>query len=179
VQLELDDPAVIGPFSVRFEVVLDAALELTLTIANTGDRAVPCQAMLHTYFAVRSAPRTVVHGLEAVPYLPKGGDAFTQDSQPVTIGSGISRRYHDLSGPVTIDDGSRRIQVTAERGTEAVLWNPGAETAAGFDDFPASEWARMLCFETGSLTAEQVEPGGTRTIRTLIRHDAEGLRYQS
>jgi glucose-6-phosphate 1-epimerase len=54
-----------------------------------------------------------------------------------------------------------------------VLWNPGAEIAQGFPDFPDDGWPGMVCFESGAIrsAAPRVEPGDTHSLAVTVAVD--------
>lgn len=157
-----------------FELVLTAraqgqALDLEITVRNTGDVAWTFTAALHSYFTVGDAG-TVISGLggraasdnadnNATFVLGAPGDAL-RALEPRDIS------VEGASGPVALEDPELgRLVVTANGFPDRVVWNPGP--GHGLGDVPEGAEAGFVCIEPAVLEPVELLPGSvwTGTVR--------------
>ncbi|MGQ4548449.1 D-hexose-6-phosphate mutarotase [Dermabacteraceae bacterium P13077] len=155
-----------GGFAYRYRLGLSHALTLELSITAL-DEAVPplAEAALHTYLRVGDVSQVSVSGLASAPaedktgkgLAPRGEDGLLPipaHTDAVFATGDAARTVHD---PVL----GRSITLTSQGAGSTIVWNP-------YQDGPdLSEWQKMLCLESGSVTtsAWPVRKGETKTIR--------------
>lgn len=162
-----------GPFHLRHAVRLSPGdddrptLELDLQVHNPGQAAYDVELALHTYLGVGDVEQVQIEGLDAVDYLDKVTGSRRRQEGPVRL-TGETDRVYEHSGPVRVHDpvGARTVEVTPRGAAQTVVWNPGAQQAAGIFDLTDGSWRRFVCVETAA-TGEQaltLDPGQTRTL---------------
>lgn len=166
-RLELADPEWSGLLAtVRIEISATLRIELTLI---AGAQATEVESALHTYFAVGDVRESSVAGLGGIGYLDNTRDLESgeQEAGDLVPAPPLDRIYetagHDLE--IRTADG-RRIRSAAEGTNRTVVWNPGADGAAGLDDMPTDAWPQFLCVEPAVCKdgAVSLSPGEAHTI---------------
>ena len=68
----------------------------------------------------------------------------------------------------------RRVRVSASGCRALVVWNPGADLAAGLPDVPGDAWRRFVCIEPANAgpDARTLVPGETHRLRQTIERVA-------
>jgi D-hexose-6-phosphate mutarotase len=167
------------PFRLTLLVTVGAELTVELCIDNPGSQPLHCEEALHTYLAVAAVGQVGIAGLQGTSYLDKVRDLarFRQD-QPLTISSEVDRVYLNTTATVQISDpaGARTLTISKRGSSATVVWNPGAQKAAGMTDIGAGEWQGLLCVETANVKdhALTIPPGGQH--RTSMTLSATALR---
>lgn len=160
-------------FALELTVALGAALDVALTMRNTGDAPLICGGALHSYFAVAAVTQARIIGLEGARYLDQLTGAEHTQVGAVTIGAEVDRVYHDGGARCAIEDAGlgRRIVVGKAGSRTTVVWNPWAEKARRLADFGDDEYHGMLCVETAMALDDSVTlaPGDEHTLRATIR----------
>lgn len=149
---------------VRFEAQ-GQALAISLSVRNAGDTDLHFTAALHSYLRVAGIDATTLAGLERVPYLDATADrAMSPENQVehadlLRFGPEIDRIYR-TPGPLLLRDGVRALSIAAEGFTDTVVWNPGADKAAGLSDLGEGEWRAFVCVEAAVVSAPiRLAPG--------------------
>ncbi|MER5813095.1 D-hexose-6-phosphate mutarotase [Streptomyces sp. NPDC002033] len=131
-----------------------------IDIEATGEHQ--STAALHTYLAVGSLGGATVSGLGghyrdnllAVDVHDAGGE--------VTPTGHIERVYTapEAVSVVRDEDLGRVVRLAHREASDVVVWNPGAELAAGMADLTDEDHLRFVCVETGRVnTALESAPG--------------------
>lgn len=152
------------------EVIVGEALDVSLHTVNRSDRTVSLTQALHTYFRVGDVREARIDGLQGLRYLDKlrGFGKFAQDA-PWRF-EGACDRIYLRSGPRhRIDDPvlGRAIVVESRSSASTVVWNPGAQGIAAFDDVPPADWHQFLCVEAGNCAPVDrlsLAPGARSTL---------------
>ncbi len=161
-------------FELRYRASVGAALEMALTVHNTGAAPFTFEEALHTYLSVEDVRRVCVHGLAGKDYLDKvrGGRRFTEGSAPLTITQEVDRVYVGTRADVTVDDSAadRRLLVSKSDSDATVVWNPWIDRARALADFGDEEWPQMLCIESGNIgeSAVTLPPGAEHTMTAIV-----------
>lgn len=141
-------------FSLRYRVTVDRDLTLQLVHDDRSGRSRSISGCLHTYLRLDAA-RARVHGLDAV-----GFDKLTGADRRVEGPTSLSGPV-DLvvphSGPVTVEDGPRRLVIEGRGHRDVVLWNPGH---AEVSQLTPGEEADFGCVETAIVSSAVDVPGG-------------------
>lgn len=138
------------PFSARLSLRLSQQLELTLMVANTGTDTLPLSWALHSYHPVADLAATRVTGLDGCRYLDNTrGLAPAVQTGEVRFSGEIDRAYERV-GRTQVIEGNPRIVINGENCNSAIVWNPGAELAAGIGDIGAGNYAGFVCVERGA-----------------------------
>jgi glucose-6-phosphate 1-epimerase len=163
------------PYRLRYRVRLGQALEMALTVENTGTEPATFEEALHTYLAVRDVRQTAVGGLAGTSFVDKT-DALrrkTQGPEPIRIAAETDRVYLRTTAACTVDDqaAGRRVVVEKEGSRTTVVWNPWIEKARAVPDLGDEEWQQMLCIETANALDDRLvlPPGGRHTLTTRLR----------
>lgn len=111
--------------------------------------------------------RTSVNGLGSTTYIDKVLDAseHQQSSPELRITGEVDRVYKSIKQNTTsiVENGKSRLDVTRDRLTDSVVWNPWIEKAKGMGDFePKDGYKNMVCVEVGAVDGwVKLEPGDT------------------
>lgn len=167
-------------FDLTYQVVLgdtynmDNALTLIMTVKNSGDKAFPFKAALHTYFGLPDIRRAAVLGLTGVTYVDSlRNNVREPEKRPEIFFERETDRIY-CAGPdrVAIRDDARNCFMAIEKDgmPDYVVWNPWIDKAKRMPDFGDDEWPFMLCVETGIIDAPRdLKPGESWTGRTTLR----------
>src|ERR1700761_7018030 len=115
-------------FVLVYEVVVGAALSLTLEVANVGDSPLTLEEALHAYYSVSDVRQVEVSGLGDTDYLDRADNAKPKHQGPgaIRFAGETDQLPMNTRSAVTISDpGWRRRIVIEKRGSEStVAWNP-------------------------------------------------------
>lgn len=154
---------------------------------NTGAEAFKFHTLQHTYFNVEDIGATTVAGLQGAQFLDKTSsdpEKLNLDERAVAdIGCFTDRVYvpGPLSDPLMITAPGGPISVskkaicttggaTSSMPSDAVVWNPWAEKAAGMADFEEGGHLRMLCVEPGLVSSfADLAPGASAALTQVIK----------
>jgi glucose-6-phosphate 1-epimerase len=166
-----------------------ARLTTTLTVTNTGDKAFPFQALLHTYFKVvgsssLKADQCFVEGLEgytvtdkvtlATPYQVAENVAISVTGEVDRVYTPPKRKDVVNVTVGTGNDTTVSMKATAQINgagvpVSCVVWNPFSAKAAGMADFGNDEYHDMLCVEPGILGDDKVlQPGNEAWLQQVV-----------
>ena len=168
------------PFEARLTITVGAALELRLTVANTGSESITFEEAFHTYLGVDDVRDCELAGLEDSAFVDRLADdeMLTPSRSALGITAETDRLY-EQPGTIRLLGPARRIDVTAAGSGNAVVWNPWIAKAAAMADFGDDEWSRMVCVETCNVREHAVtlDPGASATMAATFRvsRDQEGI----
>lgn len=129
------------------------ALDIELAVLNRGSTAFSFTAALHTYLRVEDIAAVRIVGLHGRRYRDsaRGNAEAVEASAAVAIAGEVDRVYFDTPSPLVIHEGKPQLAVGQIGFTDTVIWNPGAERAAGLADLEPDGWRRMLCVEAAAI----------------------------
>ncbi|MFA5043952.1 MAG: D-hexose-6-phosphate mutarotase [Kiritimatiellia bacterium] len=165
------------PFALQLTVSLGPALIIEFAVKNTGSAPFPFQTALHTYFQVADIAQTSLRGLQGAAFddfLAPGPTVETREV--VTFDRETDRIYLNAPDRVALDDrGNKRKIVIAKSGmSDVVVWNPWIEKSGRMEDFGDDEYRRMVCVETGCMSAPAVlAPGAQWSGQTTLTCENE------
>ena len=131
-------------FMFRLDIRVGRELTMTLSVANTGDDAMPLAFAFHTYFAVGDVTRTRVLGLDGVTYVDRldGQKRKTQSGELLVPGE-IQRLYYDV--PPASSGSKVRSPTIASRVAPSALWCGTAATTTARCRTSARAITRRMC----------------------------------
>ena len=160
-------------FALTLSIVVGLALEVTLTVANTGDIDFTYTAAMHSYFTVSDIEALSIRGLAGTAYLDNL-DNMKQKEQvgPIRFTGETDRIYVDTTAVCeVVDPGLNRIIWIDKQGSHStVVWNPWVEKARWMADFADNAYRKMVCVETANAAHDAVtlEPGEMRELTAVI-----------
>jgi glucose-6-phosphate 1-epimerase len=160
--------------NVRFKVVVDQQLRMTLDVRNPSSNPLRFEEALHTYFAVSDVRQVHVEGLGSQTFIDKtdGLKRKISPADPIRITGETDRVYVHTEGMCMIEDPiwRRRIKIEKSNSATTVLWNPWIEKARKMADFGDEEWRNMLCIETANAADNAVilAPGDTHSMSVTL-----------
>jgi glucose-6-phosphate 1-epimerase len=170
VSLQLrDDDATRALWPQAFELTLSLQLHgkqlaIELGCVNTGATSFAFSAALHSYFAVDDITTTRLEGLQGTRFLDTTCDREQVDDAPALAFDGVEiDRIHWGVGDraLTLRTPTGALRIEAEGFGDAVVWNPGAQKAAGLNDLSRGDEARFVCVEAAAIgVPPQLAPGG-------------------
>ena len=142
------------PFLAELQVSLDAALTITLSVTNNGDRAFSFTSALHTYYRVGGVSRASLQGLEGSWYLgvAPGGEpremhgALSFEGETDGVYAGVGDRLRVLDPAL-----GRALLIEKAGFADAVAWNPWIDKARALPDLGDDEYLEMLCVEPANI----------------------------
>ncbi len=157
-----------GSWKATYVVSFGAALQLSLTVENTGSTEFSYEEALHTYLTVGDITQVVVSGLAGSSYLdkaPGGADAVQEGDLTIT---GETDRVYQTTADVTVVDPvlGRSLVVSTSGSAQKVVWNPWIAKSAAMPDFGDDEWKTMICVEGANALDHAVvlAPGESHTL---------------
>lgn len=160
-RLVLDDDATtraLWPHAFRATLAVrlqPGALELRLSVLNTGDAAFSFTAALHSYLAVdRSAP-------------PRIGPL---EGRRLSVDGAVDRVFAGAGPCFALRHAGGGLVIEHDGFPDLVLWNPGPDGAAALPDLPDADWRAMLCVEAARVARPvRLAPGqGWRGRQRLV-----------
>ena len=132
------------------------ALQVTLSITNTGETSFSFTAALHTYFQVQDIQKTTVQGLQGRLYKNSatGQDDCLETNATIQIEAEVDRIYKNAPLQVTLQEPDHRVTVFNDNFKDTVVWNPWAEGGAKIADLEPQGYQRFVCIEAAAI----VEP---------------------
>jgi len=145
--------------------------DIELAVVNTGDTPFEFTAALHTYLRTADVLKLQLEGLQGVRYEDSLTGEFQQQwGDVMTVVTEVDRIYQGASGPLTLRELGRRLEIHTSGFPDAVVWNPGAEKSAQLKDLPADDWRKMLCVEAALVFEPALLPPGEEWsgMQTLV-----------
>lgn len=168
-QLEFNGQDAAFPYPARatFNIELGPTLSLTLTSTNLGETPLPLTQALHTYLRVGHWQQGTLSRLEDLPrwHLAEG-KPLPAVMAPYRLNVAPEDRFGPpLPGPLGWHDEllNRRIILVSENATHAVVWQPGAASAAGLGIPPALA-ENFVCIEPARLGDDVLAPGHSLSL---------------
>lgn len=176
-RLRDDETGAIG-VEATYRVTFGDSLTTTLTVTNTGERAIGYEVALHSYYAVSDIAAVSVSGLEGVAFEERAAGAepgFRTEESPVRFTGEVDRLYPAAGSRLLLmDEGARRTVSVESSGMAGwVVWNPHAEKAARLADFGDEEWRSMVCLEPANIgdSTVWILPGQSHESGVAVRVD--------
>jgi D-hexose-6-phosphate mutarotase len=150
-------------------------LEMKLTVTNTGESPLRCEAALHTYYIVSDVRQIAVEGLRGAEYLdkPDGNRRKTEHESAIRFTGETDRIYLNTESTCVIDDPGldRRIIVEKVGSKSTVVWNPFPARAGALGDLGADHWAGFVCIETANVNenALSLDSGRSHEMTARVR----------
>jgi glucose-6-phosphate 1-epimerase len=159
-------------FAAELTVTVEAdALDVALTVENTGDAPLAFTGALHTYLRVDDVADVAIEGLGGVRYqdATAGRAERVEEGAVLRLAGEVDRVYLDVPNDVTVREPRRSRVVSAEGFPDVVVWNPGADLAATLADLEPEGWRRFVCIEAAAVARPvAVAPGQRWTGRQRI-----------
>lgn len=152
-------------FQAELQVTLtDRSLEVAFSVLNTGSEVFSFTAALHTYFRVTAIENVSIAGLQNIRYLDKLKDNViaAETSERLLIDRPLDRIYYNTTDDLTLEEGERRLRISAQGMPDTVVWNPGRERCATIADLPDDAWRHFVCIEAAAIDLPiSLAPGAT------------------
>lgn len=136
-------------------------LSIELTTENLGTESIPLTQALHTYINVGDISQVSISGLEHSAYLDNLASLHRKPAtnEVITFTGEVDRIYDEVSGAITVTDGSfdRTITIETQGSNSAIVWNPWVDKARAMADFAEHEYQRMVCVETANAGGDRRE----------------------
>ncbi|MDE1314459.1 D-hexose-6-phosphate mutarotase [Vibrio aestuarianus] len=149
-------------FQARLYVEIGDALNLTLEVTNTDEKAWTFSGALHTYLNVGDISQTTITGMGR-EYIDSLQNAkVCQGGEQLLLTDTIDRVYTAPEAQIKVADAKLNRTLTVENSghNSAVLWNPWAAGAQSMADMPDDGYQTMLCVES-TLYAPYLSAGKT------------------
>jgi len=128
-------------------------LQISLSIANTGDTSFSFTNALHTYLAVDDIRRVQLHGLQHRAYrdtLQNGAESL-EIAPCLQFDGEIDRIYQQVPPVFRVQQTHQTLEIRQPGFADAVVWNPGATGAVKLADLEAGGEQKMLCVEAANI----------------------------
>ena len=162
-------------FALQLRITLQGdALDVALTVRNSGSVAFPFSAALHTYFLVDSVDLASVHGLQRVRFADHDHHVALQEEDVLQFDGKLDRIYFQVPGAVTLRTGAGADAVTVgqEGFTDVVVWNPGFLDACALSDLADNEYRQFVCVEPALIEPDLLAAGAQWTGRQRVKSQA-------
>lgn len=159
-------------FSAELSFTLGDSIQIELNLNNHSSHTMPASWALHSYFPVDSLSDTKVTGLEGVKCSNKLLDnSCCQLDSAIYFNDEVDQVYEQVPTEQRIamkDLGD--IVINAENSDTCIVWNPGAELAAGMADVGENNHLGFVCVERGAAFGDtwQVKPEEVRSASMSI-----------
>jgi glucose-6-phosphate 1-epimerase len=140
-------------FTLELTVSVDAhRLDMELAVINSGETPLTCQAALHSYLGCGDVRRAQLEGLMNQTYLDAvTGETREQWIDVVSVAQELDRIYWNAPKQLLLREPGRRLTISTQGFDDVVVWNPGPQKCADFQDMPADGWLSMLCVEAAQI----------------------------
>lgn len=147
-------------FELLFDIELtDRALEMSLTVKNTGNSPFEFGAALHTYLRTNDVREIQILGLHK-QLCWDNGTPFTQryldEDEAISVNGPIDRVYFGVEKTLVLKEGTRSRNISKRGFPDVVVWNPWQEDAAQLKDMADDEYLNMICIEA-AIVDKQIE----------------------
>lgn len=140
-------------FAELYVTLSENALEIALTIHNTGARPFTFTAALHTYFGVSQIDQVKITGLQQTDYGDKvSGQECRELADALTIRGEVDRIYRNTPEQLQLNDAQRSLRIRQTGFADTVVWNPGEQLGAALVDLEPQGYTRMVCIEAAAIT---------------------------
>jgi len=149
-----------------------AELDIRLRIRNTGTAPFSFTSALHSYLRVADIGKVAVRGLQGLHFrdTAEGGRLRLEQMPSLRLEGEVDRIYLGAPGLLEVEDGPRRMTVSAPGFADCVIWNPGAAKAAALSDLEPGGFRRFVCVEAAAVGVPvSLVPGATWEGAQLLR----------
>lgn len=155
-------------FALRLRFTLHGdALDIDMTVQNTGAREMPFALALHTYFDVGQLAATSVSGLQHVRYTDHHLHTAEQE-HPALHFTEKQDRIYQATPALTLNTDNATLRLEQQGFSEWVVWNPGQADAAAMADLEDEEYLRFICIEPARVDQQALAAGAEWTGRHRI-----------
>lgn len=143
-------------FDAELTLVIEGPrLDVELEIRNTSHAPFAFNAALHTYLRVREVEHCRLHGLSGLQYRNQPDNRLSHDSaEALVVDDRVDRVYHNVPGPLLLQDSGRNLQISQQGFPDVVVWNPWEHDCAQLADMPARGFRNMLCVEAAAVRSK-------------------------
>jgi glucose-6-phosphate 1-epimerase len=137
-------------------------LEMKFSVTNIDITPFTFTAALHTYLRVDDVREAAVVGLSSLTYRDSanGEKEVREETDRVTFPGEVDRIYFGVPASLQLVDEKRKLLISAEGFTEAVVWNPGPEKCAKLADMEPDGYLRFVCVEAAAVAKPtELAPG--------------------
>ncbi|OOF34468.1 D-hexose-6-phosphate mutarotase [Salinivibrio costicola] len=176
VQLKLSESAQsMALWPHRFEATITFTLTqkatISLAVTNTDQHDWRMGGALHSYLTVADSEQAYIDGV-GNQYLDNFSAGAAQPAPgKVTFESPVDRIYTGARDTLSLTDpaGNRRVYVTNQGATSAVIWNPGQAASVQMADMDDDGYQHFVCIEAALEQPDTlVSPGQTYTLATTL-----------
>lgn len=163
-------------FLAELSVTVSArALEIELTIHNTGTSSFSFTAALHTYLGVSQINDVRITGLQGSNYRDSvTGQEWREHDQVLSIRGQVDRIYRNAPDQLRLDQPQGSLLIDKQGFADTVVWNPGEQLGATLGDLEPQGYVRMVCVEAAAITAPIVlHPSTCWRASQLLALDAD------
>lgn len=150
------------PFTAELDIYFSDQILMALRITNHGESPMPLSFAFHSYFRVADVAEVSVAELAGKRYLDNT-DRLQEKVElgPLCFSGEVDRVYPGVGGVQTMMLGGKQLHVDGYHTDTAILWNPGAELAAGMADV-GEHFRDYVCLERGMAFDDEVRvPAGS------------------
>mgnify|MGYP001194466910 CR=1 FL=1 len=156
-------------FELELDISIGSALDLVLTMKNTGDKPFSITSAFHGYYNISAIQDIGVSGLENADYIDKvDGFKVKKQNGPIRISDETDRIYlHTDTECIIVDPGfNRNIRVRKSGSSSTVVWNPWKEKAESMSDLGDDDYLRFVCVEAANAGDDivHIPPGGEHML---------------
>lgn len=156
-------------FELELNISIGSALDLVLTMKNTGDKPFSITSAFHGYYNISAIQDIGVSGLENADYIDKvDGFKVKKQNGPIRISDETDRIYlHTDTECIIVDPGFKRnIHIRKSGSSSTVVWNPWKEKARSMSDLGDDDYLRFVCVEAANAGDDivHIPPGGEHRL---------------
>ena len=156
-------------FELELDISIGSALDLVLTMKNTGDKPFSITSAFHGYYNISAIQDIAISGLEDAGYIDKvDGFKVKKQNGPIRISDETDRIYlHTDTECIIVDPGfNRNIRVRKSGSSSTVVWNPWKEKAESMSDLGDDDYLRFVCVEAANAGDDivHIPPGGEHML---------------
>lgn len=111
-------------------------LAMAFEVNNRGAAPFAFSCALHTYHLVDDVATVRIDGVR---------------DTPLAIGDALDKIFYGIDGRITLHAGAATLALEQDGFTDAVVWNPGAHSAAAMADLGDDEYRRFVCIEPAAI----------------------------
>lgn len=156
-------------------VEVGTALEMSLSMRNRMEQTLRIGCALHSYFNVSDLAEVELSGLDGEEYLDftaAGNGRRCVQHGGLRFDGEVDWVFDRSRDTVTLTDRGfgRIVRVEKSGSASTVIWNPGAERAAGIVDLAGGAHRRMVCIEAANAFGDVrcLDCGFTHTLTQKI-----------
>ena len=124
-------------------LVKNSSLTINLKVFNNGEKSFTFSGGLHPYFALKSRKDVKISGLDNVEFIDTDPLCTTFD---LNGESGFERLFLSKTD-ISLYNGYRYLNLTAEGFDNWMIWNPGKIGVKNIHNLPDKDWDKFICIE--------------------------------